>query len=296
MRTNRQSSNASGLTRRRVLPPDARQSCRWSVTPVGPRPSAGRPSMRQVAAPIEAVVTRPRILVLVLEIRTGRPFSVAHRRHQPRGPAHAAPRGRRLLSTGKDLEGLQRPVLRGEEGPGRAPVRDRRPRGRLDPDEPEVIFCVDEFGPLNLQPRPGPQWAAVSGKNAEPGGAPRPRMRATYRRTEGVRHLLAAYELGKDRMFGHVKPARPGAGSWNSAATCGPSTHRRCGSRSSDAPIFVKSFSVGVCKPTTALAMIASMPRRRRGRALDGRSRFTDHPVGASRRRAAATADPRAER
>jgi hypothetical protein len=25
---------------------------------------------------------------------------------------------------------------------------------------PEVVFCVDEFGPLNLQPRPGRQWAA----------------------------------------------------------------------------------------------------------------------------------------
>jgi transposase len=74
--------------------------------------------------------------------------------------------------------------------------------------EPEVIFCMDEFGPLNLQPRPGRQWAAVSGRNAEPGRAPRPRMRATYTRTEGVRHLLAACELGEDRMFGHVKPRK----------------------------------------------------------------------------------------
>jgi hypothetical protein len=31
--------------------------------------------------------------------------------------------------------------------------------------DPEVIFCVDEFGPLNLQPRPGRQWAAAN--NAE---------------------------------------------------------------------------------------------------------------------------------
>ncbi len=31
--------------------------------------------------------------------------------------------------------------------------------------EPEAIFCLDEFGPLNLQPHPGRQWAAVSGKN-----------------------------------------------------------------------------------------------------------------------------------
>jgi transposase len=77
-----------------------------------------------------------------------------------------------------------------------------------DPGEPEVIFCVDEFGPLNLQPRPGRQWAAVSGKGAEAGRAPRPRMRATYTRTQGVRHLFAAYELGEDKMFGHVKPRK----------------------------------------------------------------------------------------
>jgi transposase len=51
--------------------------------------------------------------------------------------------------------------------------------------EPQVIFCVDEFGPLNLQPRPGRQWAAVSGKGKEPGRAPRRRMRATYHRTAG---------------------------------------------------------------------------------------------------------------
>ncbi len=71
--------------------------------------------------------------------------------------------------------------------------------------EPEVIFCVDEFGPLNLQPRPGRQWAAVSGKSKESRREPRPRMRATYTRTEGVRHLFAAYELGEDKLFGHVK-------------------------------------------------------------------------------------------
>jgi hypothetical protein len=78
--------------------------------------------------------------------------------------------------------------------------------------EPEVIFCVDEFGPLNLQPWPGRQWAAVSGKNAEPGPEPRSRMRATYPRTEGVRHLFAAYELGEDRLFGHVKPRKTRGG------------------------------------------------------------------------------------
>jgi transposase len=77
-----------------------------------------------------------------------------------------------------------------------------------EPGEPEVIFCLDEFGPLNLQPRPGRQWAAVSGKRKEPGRAPRPRMRATYTRTEGVRHLFAALELGEDKLFGHIKPRK----------------------------------------------------------------------------------------
>ena len=67
---------------------------------------------------------------------------------------------------------------------------------------------MDEFGPLNLRPRPGRQWAAVSGKNAGPGREPRPRMRATYTRTEGVRHLFAAYELGEDKLSGHVKPRK----------------------------------------------------------------------------------------
>ena len=74
--------------------------------------------------------------------------------------------------------------------------------------DPEVIFCVDEFGPLNLQPRPGRQWAAVSGTKAEPGREPRRRMRATYTRTGGIRHLFAAYELGEDKLYGHIKPRK----------------------------------------------------------------------------------------
>jgi transposase len=77
-----------------------------------------------------------------------------------------------------------------------------------DAGEPEVIFCVDEFGPLNLQPRPGRQWAAISGKSAEPGRQPRPRLRATYTRTAGVRHLFAACELGEDKLYGHIKPRK----------------------------------------------------------------------------------------
>jgi len=51
-----------------------------------------------------------------------------------------------------------------------------------DAGDPEVIFCVDEFRPLNLQPRPGRQRAAAGGKTKEPGRAPRRRMRVTYTR------------------------------------------------------------------------------------------------------------------
>ena len=74
--------------------------------------------------------------------------------------------------------------------------------------DPEVIFCVDELGPLNLQPRAGRQWAAISGKGKEPGRPPRPRRRATYTRTGGVRHLFAAHELGEDKLYGHIKPRK----------------------------------------------------------------------------------------
>jgi transposase len=73
----------------------------------------------------------------------------------------------------------------------------------LDGD-PEVVICVDEFGPLNLQPHPGRQWATRGG------GGPRPRRRrrATYTRPHGVRHLLAAYDLSRDRLYGHIKPRK----------------------------------------------------------------------------------------
>ena len=61
---------------------------------------------------------------------------------------------------------------------------------------------------MGLDRVPGRQWAAVSGKSKEPGRRPRPRLRATYTRTAGVRHLFAAYELGEDKLFGHIKPRK----------------------------------------------------------------------------------------
>jgi hypothetical protein len=81
-------------------------------------------------------------------------------------------------------------------------------RSSPSPGSQRSSFCMDEFGPLNLQPRPGRQWAAVSGKGKEPGRAPRRRRHATYTRTHGVRDLFAAYDLGEDKLFGHIKPRK----------------------------------------------------------------------------------------
>jgi transposase len=68
-----------------------------------------------------------------------------------------------------------------------------------------VLFCLDEFVPLNLQPPHGRQWTGIGGTGKDPHRRPRPRMRATYTRTQGVRHLFAAVDLGKDKMYGHIK-------------------------------------------------------------------------------------------
>ncbi|TCP61749.1 IS630 family transposase [Heliophilum fasciatum] len=53
---------------------------------------------------------------------------------------------------------------------------------------------MDEFGPLEIRPYPGKGWF--------PKGKPQ-RRRADYSRTHGVRHLLAAYDLKGDKLYGH---------------------------------------------------------------------------------------------
>jgi len=71
--------------------------------------------------------------------------------------------------------------------------------------DPKVVICMDEFGPLNLLPRPGKQWAPTVVKGDASSTPRRRRRRATYTRTKGVRHLMAAYDLGQDKLYGHVK-------------------------------------------------------------------------------------------
>jgi transposase len=57
------------------------------------------------------------------------------------------------------------------------------------------VLCLDEFGPLNLQPRLGHGWHPVG----EPA-----RFRATYTRTAGVRQLVAAYDPATGALYGHL--------------------------------------------------------------------------------------------
>jgi transposase len=78
----------------------------------------------------------------------------------------------------------------------------RKPSG---PGDPTVVMCMDEFGPLNLQPHPGRQWAPTADGHGDQSSPRRRRRRATFNRPHGVRHLLAGYDLSTDRLYGHIK-------------------------------------------------------------------------------------------
>jgi transposase len=63
-------------------------------------------------------------------------------------------------------------------------------------DEECAIVSVDEFGPIELKPEKGSNWAEEKHPDRVP---------ADYNRFGGVRHLLSAYDLGKDKLYAHVK-------------------------------------------------------------------------------------------
>jgi len=58
------------------------------------------------------------------------------------------------------------------------------------------VVCVDEFGPLNLQPRAGRGWF--------PRRDPK-RLRATYHRTQGVRHMFGALDLASGQLYYRIR-------------------------------------------------------------------------------------------
>lgn len=81
----------------------------------------------------------------------------------------------------------------------------KKPAGQGDPN---VVICMDEFGPLNLQPHPGKHWAPRVTGPGDQLRARRRRRRATYKRPHGVRHLMAGYDLSTDKLYGHVVPRK----------------------------------------------------------------------------------------
>lgn len=62
------------------------------------------------------------------------------------------------------------------------------------------VLCLAEFGPLNLQPSLG------QGRHRSEHPV---RFRATYKRTAGVRHPLAAYDPATGRHNRNARPAKP---------------------------------------------------------------------------------------
>ena len=85
------------------------------------------------------------------------------------------------------------------------------------PAEPEVIFCLDEFGPPNLQPRPGRQWAASAARTRNQaaghgrGGAP------PIPAPPGCGTCSPPMSWARTSCMGVSSRARTGPGSWSSA-------------------------------------------------------------------------------
>ncbi len=67
---------------------------------------------------------------------------------------------------------------------------------------------MDEFGPLNLQPHPGKQWAPVATGKGNQARPRRRRRRASFTRPHGIRHVLAGYDLSTNKLYGHIKPRK----------------------------------------------------------------------------------------
>lgn len=77
--------------------------------------------------------------------------------------------------------------------------RIRRLYGR--PPKEGTRLCLDEFGPLNLQPQHGRHYAR---------GGHVDRLRATYTRQLGVRYFFAIYDLDRDRLVGRFADKKNG--------------------------------------------------------------------------------------
>ncbi|GAA5060303.1 hypothetical protein GCM10023336_36940 [Streptomyces similanensis] len=106
--------------------------------------------------------------------------------------------------------------------------------GEVAPEkgEPEVILCMDEFGPLNLQPHPRTPVGRAGGKHKNPDREPRPRRRATYpaRTASGICSPPTTWAMTSSTVTS--RRPRTAASSWSSAATCALCTPSGTASRS----------------------------------------------------------------
>jgi transposase len=66
---------------------------------------------------------------------------------------------------------------------------------------PGRCFAFDQFGPLSIRPEHGSAWARQN----------RPvRLRATYRRTQGIRYFHGCYALADDQLWGVTRERKGG--------------------------------------------------------------------------------------
>jgi len=146
--------------------------------------------------------------------------------------------------------------------------------GRRVPGEgdPNVVICTDEFGPLNPQPHPGRQWAPAAQGRGEQSSPRRRRLRATYKRPRGVRHLMAGYDPSTDRLYGHMVK-RKGRTEFLAFARYLRSLHpAECGSRSCWTTSGSPGMNVGhgagrSCGRRSSIGPQESMTRARAARA-----------------------------
>ncbi len=86
----------------------------------------------------------------------------------------------------------------------RAPIPTTRPRPHaleLYAAAPPVI-SFDQIGPISLKPIEGIGWARC--------GRPE-RLRATYNRRQGIRYMLGAPDVHRDRLYARTRPRRAGS-------------------------------------------------------------------------------------
>jgi transposase len=78
----------------------------------------------------------------------------------------------------------------------------QRIRALTDRDHnPPIVVAADEMGPISLKPYGGRTWAAQGHPN---------RVRATYQRTLGVRHLMGMYDYYHRTLRGYLSPRKTG--------------------------------------------------------------------------------------